>query len=238
MIDPREDNRSIRAITFDAGGTLLYPHPSAGTVYREVALRHGIDRGAEELDQSFKVAFATVSKDASVLDPEARERDFWQRVVYQTFAGTNGDPLDQDHLARIFEDAWETFSHGSRWRLFPAAVSTLKSLKAKGYQLAIISNWDHRIYTVLEETGLRALFDAVIVSSEAGAEKPDTGIFRFAESALGRNAAECLHVGDSRKHDIEGAEAAGWRSVLVRHDGSGANGGEVGDLSDLVEILR
>ena len=34
--------KGIRAVFFDAGGTLLYPHPSVGEVYSRVAAEHGV----------------------------------------------------------------------------------------------------------------------------------------------------------------------------------------------------
>ncbi|RME67782.1 MAG: HAD family hydrolase, partial [Verrucomicrobia bacterium] len=237
---PRETPplRGIRVITFDAGGTLLRPHPSVGAVYREIALRHGIDRPAAALDRAFHEAFQHVSKDETVLDPEARERDFWWRVVRHTFLTTgeaSASPAPRDAAAdrllrELFDELWIEFAHASRWRLFPDARATLQTLHTAGYKLAVLSNWDKRLHTVLEETGLRPLFDAVIISSEAGAEKPDIAIFRAAERALGCPPAACLHIGDSRRHDIEGATAAGWRSLLLRNDGAAPRPGEIGAL--------
>lgn len=220
----------VRAITFDAGGTLLAPHPSVGAVYREVALAHGCDFTAEALEAGFKSAFQEVSKDAAVLDPEARERDFWRRVVAAAIADLEPAPAD---FAAFFAELYETFAHAHRWRVLPGVEETLRSLRERGFRAAVLSNWDHRLHSVLDESGLRPLFDAVVISSEVGIEKPDAGIFRAAERALGAAPAECLHIGDSRKHDIEGARAAGWRALLVLHAAGPAEDGEIGFLSDL-----
>jgi len=90
---------------------------------------------------------------------------------------------------------------------------------------------------VLEETGLQRFFDAVIISSEVGVEKPDAGIFRAAEEAIGCESDAFIHIGDSRRHDIEGAKAVGWHALLIRHDGRASTDGEIGCLSQLVEML-
>ena len=224
----------VRAVTFDAAGTLLRPHPSVGAVYREVALRHGRDYAEENLNREFRRAFHAVSKDTRVLDPEARERDFWRRVVLEAVNALGGPPND---FGEFFAELWETFAHGARWRVFPDAAATLAELRARGYLLGVLSNWDGRLHTVLAETGLRPFFHAVVISSEAGAEKPDAGIFRAAEAALRTRPDECLHVGDSRQHDVVGAQAAGWRVLLVRHDGSPAADGEIASLGDLLGKL-
>lgn len=233
-MSPSTRLRGIQAITFDAGGTLLHPYPSVGAVYREVALLHGRDYPEDTLNRSFRAAFHRVSKDNAVLDPEARERDFWSRVVADTINQT-GDPPDDAEA--FFDEIYETFAHGWRWRMFDGVIETLEGLRARGLRLGVMSNWDMRLHTVLEETGLRGFFDAVLISSEVGAEKPDIGIFRAAERALGCDASACLHVGDSRKHDLEGALAAGWRGLIVRHEDVAVEEDEIARLSGLLARL-
>lgn len=229
------DYRSIAVITFDAGGTLLRPHPSVGAVYREVALRHGRDYPAKILDRRFRGAFHSVSRDDSVPDPEARERDFWRRVVLETI----DDPIIErmDDFDAFFAELWESFAHAHRWREIEGASTMLRELKQRGYRIGIISNWDRRLHTVLEETGLRELFEMVMISTEAGSEKPDADIFRLAEKSFGVQAGQCLHIGDSRKHDIAGALAAGWHSLLIRHDEDPAIDDEVGCLGQIPDLL-
>jgi putative hydrolase of the HAD superfamily len=228
------DLARVAVVTFDAAGTLLRPHPSVGAIYREVGLSHGCDLPEDALDHAFRAAFHAVSKDPAVLDPEGRERDFWRRVVLHAFRSLGRVP---DRFDAFFEELWETFAHGSRWRVYERAPETLHELRRRGYRLGVLSNWDNRLHRVLAETGLRLHFEVVTISSEAGAEKPDTGIFRRAEAAHGVAPAQCLHIGDSLKHDIEGAQAAGWPVLRVRHDGGPAAPGEIGCLSQLLELL-
>ena len=225
---------AIEVVTFDAAGTLLCPHPSVGAVYREVALCHACDHAAEALDGAFREAFHHVSKDPAVLDPERRERDFWRRVVLHAFQSLGRTPARFDPF---FDELWETFAHGHRWRVFAGTHETLAALRRRGYRLGVLSNWDNRLHRVLAETGLRACFDAVTISSEAGHEKPDIGIFRCAEAAHGAAPGQFLHVGDSLKHDVAGARDAGWSVVHVRHDGGPAADGEVGSLAQLLDLL-
>jgi putative hydrolase of the HAD superfamily len=82
--------------------------------------------------------------------------------------------------------------------------------------LAVISNFDRRLYTVLDELGLSPFFDAVIISSEVGASKPHRRIFEAAMNMAGARPEQCLHIGDDASADVAGAEALGIRALHVR----------------------
>lgn len=225
---------SVRAITFDAGGTLLEPYPSVGEVYAEVLLSFGYKRDPDTLEADFQVAFSSVSKNPAVLDPNDREKDFWRQVVRRTI---EQEPFPPELFPDVFANMWETFSHGTRWRVFDGSHELLHDLRARGYRLGVLSNWDRRLHRVLSETGLAEFFDPIIVSADIGIEKPDAGIFRAAEAALGHLPESCLHIGDSRHHDLTGARDAGWSAILVRNDSGPVQLPAVGRLSDLSPLL-
>lgn len=226
--------KDIRGVSFDAAGTLLHPYPSVGHIYREIARAHGCEYSAAALNQAFRPAFKSVVKNTSLNDAEGRERDFWHRVVRQTFESA---AAEVPNFELVFANLWEAFAHADRWRVNADAVSTLQTLRSRGYRLAVISNWDRRLHTVLHETGLRGFLDAVIISSEAGSEKPQPEIFRRAEEALEMNPNECLHIGDNQYHDLEGARAAGWSARLVRHNDTAPTANEIGGLAQLPMLL-
>jgi putative hydrolase of the HAD superfamily len=107
-----------------------------------------------------------------------------------------------------------------RFRAYPEVPAVLERLRAGGARLAVVSNWDVSLHDVLERTRLRALVDAVVISAELGAAKPDPAIFRAALDRLGAPAADAIHVGDSVEHDVAGARAAGIEAVLVARNGA------------------
>ena len=109
-----------------------------------------------------------------------------------------------------------------RFRPYPEVPAALERLRAGGARLAVVSNWDVSLHDVLERTGLRGLVDAVVISAELGAAKPDPAIFRAALERLGATAAETVHVGDSVETDVAGARAAGLEAVLVARNGAQA----------------
>ena len=92
----------------------------------------------------------------------------------------------------------------------PGAVETLHSLRARGLELAVVSNWDIGLGEHLERLGLASLFSAIATTAEAGAPKPEPAVFLLALERLGVDAARALHVGDE-PGDEEGAAAAGMR---------------------------
>jgi putative hydrolase of the HAD superfamily len=57
--------------------------------------------------------------------------------------------------------------------------------------------------------------DRVIISGEVGMAKPECGIFLLASEILGVSPEDCLHLGDHRVNDLDGARAAGMRAHLV-----------------------
>ena len=123
-----------------------------------------------------------------------------------------------------------------RFRAYPEVPAVLGRLRAAGARLAVVSNWDVSLHDVLERTSLRELVDAVVISAELGAAKPDPAIFRAALERLGATAAQAMHVGDSVEHDVAGARAAGLEAVLVVRNGAQAPDG-VRVVASLDELL-
>jgi putative hydrolase of the HAD superfamily len=122
-------------------------------------------------------------------------------------------------------DVEEALLAAVRFRAYPEVPAVLARLRAGGARLAVVSNWDVSLHDVLERTHLRALVDAVVISAELGAAKPDPAIFRAALERLGAAAGDAVHVGDSVEHDVAGARAAGLEAVLVVRNGAAAPDG-------------
>jgi putative hydrolase of the HAD superfamily len=98
---------------------------------------------------------------------------------------------------------------------YPDSAPALRALRADGWTLVVVSNWDTSLHERLAETGLAALVDAAVASAELGAAKPDGAIFARGLALAGVRAADAWHVGDSVEADVEGALAAGIRPVLI-----------------------
>ena len=134
------------------------------------------------------------------------------------------------------DDVLDALLGAIRFRAYPEVPRVLASLRGSGARLAVVSNWDVSLHEVLERTGLGPLVDAVVISAQVGAAKPDPAIFRVALDRLGATADAALHVGDSVEHDVAGARAAGIDAVLVARDGAPPVDG-VRTIASLAELV-
>jgi putative hydrolase of the HAD superfamily len=203
-----ETYSSIQLLTVDAAGTLVRPWPSVGAVYGRTAREYGIEVSDEQVNTRFYQTFGKLQMCKKTNGGE--ESEFWRQVVTGTFRPFAGD-LNLDPL---FEELWDLFAKGECWKLAEHAQTTLSTLRDRGYQLAILSNNDSRLRSVLTDLGIDQAFDHLFISSEMGCEKPELTIFRKVEEVTSRKPGEILHLGDSHSRDFLGARKAGWSSLL------------------------
>ena len=121
--------------------------------------------------------------------------------------------------------------------LYPDVLATLDAL-APHFKLGLLSNGN----SYPERCGLEGRFSFVIFSQDVHIQKPDPGIFEITAQNAGCPLNELLHVGDSLKNDVAGANAAGARSVWLNRDGTANDTGiradhEITSLADLPVIL-
>jgi putative hydrolase of the HAD superfamily len=95
------------------------------------------------------------------------------------------------------------------------ASETLSALRGRGYRLAVVSNADGRVRTLLDKAQLASFLDCILDSAEIGIEKPDRRIFLAAAEKLGLPASSCAYVGDIYEIDILGARGAGLYPILI-----------------------
>ena len=199
----------LRAITFDAAGTLVVPQPSVGAVYGEIARAHGLAAPDAELERRFHAAFR--ARYHLPRPTEATEVAFWRDLVGEVF----GPWADSAAIDRLFPDLWEAFAQARRWQPRADLPTLFAALRERGLTLAILSNWDSRLHRVADGFGWRRWVDHLFVSADLGVEKPAPAIFAHAATTLGCAPQEILHVGDSWTHDVAGALAVGWHAAWL-----------------------
>jgi putative hydrolase of the HAD superfamily len=205
--------RRINAVFFDAGGTLFRPYPSVGAVYARVAAQHGVPVDPGHVEKVFHEKWHERNGLTTLagLSSEKIEREWWHALVRDVF-GNLGEFRD---FEAFFQELYELFARAECWRLFDDTVPVLNQLKEKGMRLAIISNWDHRLFSIVKQLRLSEYFEQVTASSAVGSAKPGKRIFETALAGMRISAAEGLHVGDSLEDDYHGASRAGLKAVLL-----------------------
>lgn len=120
-------------------------------------------------------------------------------------------------------------------------LPTLRTLRTQGYGVALVTNFDHPPYVraMLRQRGLEGLFDVIVISGEAGCDKPDPRIFQMALRGLGCAPQEALFVGDSLDADVGGAAAVGCAPLLIdmRDAHPGFAGRRITRLSQVLDVL-
>jgi putative hydrolase of the HAD superfamily len=204
------NRKPVRALFFDAGGTLLRPHPSVGAIYASVASRHGIMTSADEMERAFRQSWTALKRPGLTVS----RKEWWRELVFHA--------LGQENQA-CFEELFKTFAGRNAWQVFPDVEKTLREACARGLHVGVISNWDERLRPLLTDIGLVHHFDSITISCEVGAEKPDGRMFHAALQSAGVAADEAVHIGDNDNEDVRGAEAVGMRAILLDRDGKGTS---------------
>lgn len=208
----------VRAVLFDAAGTLIHLSEPVGVVYGRFAQRGGVSVSSDAIERAFRSTFpsmpAMVFPGVAAADVAAYEHEWWRELVQRVFATAAPTSRFTDFDA-FFDELFTHFARPSAWSAADGALDTLRALRARSLRTGVISNFDHRLPALLDGLGLSPLLDVVIRPSDAGAAKPDARIFQAALDRLGIAASDALYVGDDDEEDVRGAEAAGLRAINV-----------------------
>ena len=200
----------VRAVVFDAVGTLILPDPSASVTYALVGRKFGSQLTPEAITLRFLEAFAReeeVDRQRGWRTSEVREQERWRQIVGRVLDDVS-DPES------CFRELFDHFSRPAAWRCDPEAAPLLAALKNGGFSLGLASNYDRRLRSVAAGLSPLNLFQHLIISSEVGWRKPAPEFFAALCRRLDLPAEKILYVGDDLLNDYEGARAAGLQAVL------------------------
>ena len=226
-----------KAVFFDVDFTLIYPGPIfRGEGYRDFCARYGMEVDPSKFPEA-------VAGAAPLLDsPEDLPYDAEIFVVYTRRIiegmGGRGDTLDA--CAREIFAEWAACQH---FELYDDVPDVLRELSAAGLRIGLISNSHRCLASFQSHFELHGLISATVSSSEHGFMKPHPSIFSAALQLVDVQPGEAVMVGDSLRHDVEGAIRAGMRGVLLhRGDGPTTGAAELGvpvikSLRELASLL-
>jgi putative hydrolase of the HAD superfamily len=202
---------NIRAVAFDAVGTVIDPEPRPAAVYHEIGCRHGSRLPMSFISSAFREAFAHQERHDQSLHQatsEPRERERWQAIV----GAVLHDVTDRE---ACFQELWQHFARPDKWKLLADVEALFAELSRRELKLAVASNFDGRLRPVLAGLSASQRLDEIVISSEVGWKKPAPQFFAELARRLQCEPGEILFVGDHLGNDYEGASAAGLRAVLL-----------------------
>jgi putative hydrolase of the HAD superfamily len=208
-----------QTLLLDFDGTLVdwvgALEAGVGAAAAHVARLHGLDAN--------EVAARTLAFEAEVFELHATG---W------TLGGVGAPELGLAIWRRLLEeygldDEPAEFLAAAQWqaeiaayRAYDDVTALLDGAQAAGIRLGLVTNGPSSVQRAkLDRVGLTDAFDALLISAEVGAAKPDPRIFEAALEALDAEPGQVWHVGDSLEYDVAGAQAAGVGSVWINRNG-------------------
>lgn len=182
----------IKTVIFDIGNVLV------DFCWREVYESFGLQE-----DEVEKLADATVRHqawldlDKGILKPEDAEAEYRKAA-----------PEYDEYISRIYPNIHSMLVQ------FPYAVSWIKELKERGYQIYILSNWSKVAYDACLKKGLSflPLVDGAVFSFQEFVIKPDKQIYDILCKRYHINPQEAVFLDDSIKN-VESAREYGLHAI-------------------------
>lgn len=192
----------IRAVLFDLFDTLLYLRAAVLTETRRgMALVAGVDADAWSALWRENVLDRMLGRLGGLEDE--------LRTMLRQVGGADPSPALLRELAEREIAGW-----ASAVILYPEAIPTLAALRARGLKLGLLSNCSAH-GDLLTRIGLASYFDAVILSCEVGAMKPDPAIYQRAATVLAAPLTESMFVADGAFSELDAARALGMVAVKI-----------------------
>jgi len=199
------------AVLLDVDFTLVVPGPELGPeAYRSLAEARGL-----RLDAKLYADARAAAIDDLERHPELdHDEDIWVRFTEDIVRGMGGQGAEVGAVAREIVERWE---HARHFELYDDVIPVLAELRTMGLKLGLVSNTSRDLGSFVRHFGLDV--DAWVSSGSHGKVKPSPLIFAAALELLGVAARDAVMVGDSLEDDVEGAEAAGMRALLLDRAG-------------------
>ena len=206
----RERVAAIRAVTFDAGRTLIHWGVEPRRQFADLCRRAGVpvtDAAALEGARACARFWG-----ANPPPPSGNASAAWWLQHHAAGLRAAGIAGDLAATSRALQAA--AMSAGAEWGVDPDAPALLDALRARGFVLAVVSNSDGTLAERLEALGIADRFAFIADSAIIGARKPDPAIYHATCRAIGIPPAACVHVGDRPDADGGVAVAAGATPVI------------------------
>ena len=215
---PLDQPQAIRTIFFDAGFTLIRPHPSDSEICQRVCqqldLHIHLDEFKARLSAADDYYYRQMRLNRHIWANEQTINEFWIDYYMNLLR-----PLivehDEPRLYQLARAITQEFDKPASWQTYPDVLPTLKALRARGYTLGVISDWGIALGPILHQLHLTTYFDCLLVSAMTRHAKPSPSLYELALQRANTIADYTVHIGDSYIHDVLGARAVGITPILL-----------------------
>jgi HAD superfamily hydrolase (TIGR01509 family) len=201
---------TLRAVLFDAGGTLINPHyERVCAVFQRVLGRAPRPEAFADAEYAGRAAV-----EAMMAGPAASsDGDRWTVNFLAMFQALGFSAAE---IRRVAPHVVAEHKAANLWtEPVPGAAAGLAELRGAGYVVGCVSNADGTVDRLLAGAGLAEHLSFIVDSGAVGIEKPDPRIFAMALEMAGVAPDEALYVGDLYPVDVLGARRAGIEPVLL-----------------------
>lgn len=213
----------IRAILFDFGGTLMYGRQDWTPIVAkadEALTDYLRSNGMEVSLNTFPTEFRKRLDDYF----KQREKDLLETTYTFVLRELLTEKGYDDVPGSVLRSALDTLFSVTQtnWALEEDAIPTLQKLRARGYNLGIISNAgdDADVQQLARGFGITEYFDFILTSAACSYRKPHPRIFELALSNWYCPPNEAVMVGDNLDADIRGAQEVGIYGVWINRRAS------------------
>jgi len=225
--------KTIKAIAFDAVGTLIQAVPSVAAAYQQAARNVGLEIDTETIRSRFYATFSTDNTRSDHQTNEAMERARWRQIV-----GFCLPELGSEKADTAFDELWEHFARPESWRLFDDVVSVIEMVQQRKIKMCVASNFDSRLRTVWAGLkGVEPLSDHLIISSEVGVRKPGAMFYKAVAKHLDEPVGNILFVGDDWTNDIKAPQELGFQTIYIDRKGHPSQQATIRSLDKLLQSL-
>lgn len=198
---------SVRVVVFDLGGVVV----RVCRTWAEACAQAGVEVRSPERFAAFELREERSSLSDAYQSGSISSEAYFAGIAEATDMLYSPDEVERVHRAWVMGD-------------YPGIGALIERLNDAGIATSCLSNtnaahWDDLMAGRTSEA--TRLIRQPLVSHELGAVKPDRGIYRLAEEALGADAGELVFF-DDLLPNVEGAMASGWSAHRIDHSGDTA----------------
>jgi pyrophosphatase PpaX len=182
----------IKAIVFDADGTLLNTPEVIMAAYAHVAEVHGLRAPSQ-----------------------AEIMEHMGKALHEIYQGLYPDLSDVQHL--LVTNNEFVLKHLQQINGFAGLQDMMQDLQGMGLKLALITGGNAKVHQLLEHNGVEQYFGSVVHSDRIQNQKPDPEGLLLALSEIDIDPKDAVMVGDMRYDILAGKNAGVHTTIGLTH---------------------